>query len=160
MRPFLCYEGCRNSGSGCAARAGWQCFRCGELVDSFYEIDHHVPLHLGGSNEPENLVLLCLGCHRDKTQEEMLAFSRGGAIARRRAGAAYGWCCVLCEERLDASFRLIGEEPVCSGCAGVVLRRAPDKVGAAVHGLWGRFILPGLCIIATSPLALKITLSL
>lgn len=105
----------------CAARAGWQCFRCGELVDSFYEIDHHVPLHLGGSNEPENLVLLCLGCHRDKTQEEMLAFSRGGAIARRRAGAAYGWCCVLCEERLDASFRLIGEEPVCSGCAGVVL---------------------------------------
>ena len=103
----------------CAARAAWQCFRCGNLVDSHYEIDHHVPLHLGGSNRLDNLVLLCLRCHREKTQLEMLALaeSEDNAIRRRRVGAAFSWACGLCEERLDARFKVIQDEPFCSKCA-------------------------------------------
>lgn len=35
-----------------------------------YDIDHIIPLHLGGSEEPDNLQALCPGCHRRKTDQE------------------------------------------------------------------------------------------
>ena len=35
-----------------------------------YDIDHIIPLHLGGSEEPDNLQALCPGCHRQKTDQE------------------------------------------------------------------------------------------
>ena len=102
----------------CAARAAWQCFKCGNLVDSHYEIDHHIPLHQGGSNRLDNLVLLCLHCHREKTQLEMLALAENedNAIRRRRVGALFSWVCPLCEERLDARFKVVQGEPFCSKC--------------------------------------------
>ncbi len=34
------------------------------------EIDHRVPLHLGGFNRIENLWLLCRDCHKAKTSAE------------------------------------------------------------------------------------------
>lgn len=53
---------------------------CGSFVDgdlhqlvwrtSNLELDHIIPLHLGGSNECENLQLLCRECHRGKTTRE------------------------------------------------------------------------------------------
>ncbi len=113
----------------CAARAKWQCFRCGELVDSHYEIDHHVPLHLNGSNKISNLVLLCLHCHREKTQLEMLALtpSDDNAILRRRVGASFGWTCQLCEDRLDARFKVHDSEPMCSSCACCLVKEPRTK---------------------------------
>lgn len=54
-----------------AAQAAWKCTACQEMVDHLYEIDHIVPLHRGGSNEPRNLQLLCYGCHRSKTWMEL-----------------------------------------------------------------------------------------
>lgn len=34
------------------------------------ELDHKVALFVGGTNEPENLWLLCRSCHRTKTNQE------------------------------------------------------------------------------------------
>lgn len=34
------------------------------------ELDHRVPLHLGGTNDDDNLWLLCNGCHKAKTSAE------------------------------------------------------------------------------------------
>lgn len=40
-------------------------YRCSNL-----ELEHQVPLHLGGTNDDENLKLLCSDCHRAKTSVE------------------------------------------------------------------------------------------
>ncbi len=40
---------------------------------SILELDHRLPLHLGGDNEPDNLWLLCAVCHRSKTSAEQSA---------------------------------------------------------------------------------------
>lgn len=45
------------------------------------EVDHIVPLHLGGSNEPENLQLLCIKCHKEKTIAERCARVRRACAA-------------------------------------------------------------------------------
>ena len=37
---------------------------------SLLEVEHAVPLHNGGSNELDNLRLLCRNCHRSKTTVE------------------------------------------------------------------------------------------
>ena len=53
-----------------AAAAAWRCAACAQLVDHLYQIDHIVPLHLGGSNAALNLQLLCYTCHGKKTWTE------------------------------------------------------------------------------------------
>lgn len=37
---------------------------------SMMEIDHAMPLSMGGSNSDDNLWLLCHWCHKEKTAEE------------------------------------------------------------------------------------------
>jgi 5-methylcytosine-specific restriction endonuclease McrA len=36
-------------------------------MDYTYEIDHHIPLFKGGSNDISNLIALCRNCHGKKT---------------------------------------------------------------------------------------------
>jgi len=46
------------------------CATCDVQIDvglSLWELDHRVPHALGGSDETENLQVLCLHCHRRKT---------------------------------------------------------------------------------------------
>ena len=56
-------------------RDAYTCQGCG-LVRSDHEIDHRVPLHMGGKNDDDNLQLLCRstdgheGCHARKTRVE------------------------------------------------------------------------------------------
>lgn len=40
---------------------------------SILEVEHTVPLHMGGTNEPDNLRLMCNPCHRAKTSAEQSA---------------------------------------------------------------------------------------
>lgn len=51
-------------------------------LTSNLELDHIIPLHLGGSNDCENLQLLCTDCHKTKTIRE-----RQGRAAAVRAFA-------------------------------------------------------------------------
>lgn len=51
---------------------GWKCNFCNKTLDHTYEIDHKVELRNGGSNETDNLVALCAGCHRLKTASNYL----------------------------------------------------------------------------------------
>ena len=39
------------------------CYYCGEQTGRHYHVDHVVPLSLGGSNGPENLVIACASCN-------------------------------------------------------------------------------------------------
>lgn len=48
-------------------RAQYRCEYCQkELQDQLYEIDHIIPLSLGGSNTAENLAMSCARCNRNK----------------------------------------------------------------------------------------------
>lgn len=46
---------------------------CVVLWRSVLELDHRIPLHIGGSNDIENLWLLCGQCHQRKTSSEQSA---------------------------------------------------------------------------------------
>ena len=48
-----------------------KCADCrAEFEDEKFEVDHDVPLCDGGADDPSNLQLLCVVCHRTKTTEE------------------------------------------------------------------------------------------
>jgi len=50
-----------------ASNQQWMCGSCNQTLDFTYEIDHHIPLFKGGSNEISNLIALCRNCHGKKT---------------------------------------------------------------------------------------------
>lgn len=50
-----------------ASRQGWKCKKCNLILDFTYEIDHVKSLGDGGNNEIDNLVALCVGCHKEKS---------------------------------------------------------------------------------------------
>lgn len=57
-----------------AIRQNWQCAnpdgRCIQLELEEYDVDHITPLHMGGTDHPDNLQALCLACQRRKTERE------------------------------------------------------------------------------------------
>lgn len=59
-----------------AARQAWRCSACAMVLPAAFQVDHTVPLHLGGEDTTENCTAMCANCHAAKTQME--------AIGRRR----------------------------------------------------------------------------
>ena len=51
--------------------AGKECTLKGHELQE-YDVDHIIPLSLGGSEEDDNLQALCPGCHRKKTDQERI----------------------------------------------------------------------------------------
>ena len=54
------------------ARDSWTCRGCG-MVDRSgrsLQADHIIPLDLGGTNDLENMQVLCIGCHSVKSKAE------------------------------------------------------------------------------------------
>ena len=49
------------------------CKMCDEkgLVTPGAEMDHILPIFMGGSNDDDNLQMLCVECHRKKTAEDL-----------------------------------------------------------------------------------------
>ena len=48
------------------------CAKCSQKIDAgkAWDIDHILPLALGGTNEAENLQILCKPCHQAKTTKD------------------------------------------------------------------------------------------
>lgn len=52
-----------------------KCFYCGKKVGRHYHVDHVIPLALGGSNGPENLVIACPDCNQRKHAKHPMDFA-------------------------------------------------------------------------------------
>ena len=50
-----------------AAQQRWACASCKSTLNEFFELDHILPVALGGTNTTENLQALCPDCHRHKS---------------------------------------------------------------------------------------------
>lgn len=48
------------------------CAICAISLPPTWQVDHKTPLHLGGTNEWQNLQILCPSCHAEKTQLEAI----------------------------------------------------------------------------------------
>ncbi len=49
-------------------RDDYRCYDCGQ--DGCTQVDHIVPVALGGTDDPENLAAMCDRCHVTKTRRE------------------------------------------------------------------------------------------
>lgn len=53
---------------------GSRCEKCGRLwMPEVDQVDHRIPREDGGSDDDENLQLLCCDCHAEKTKQEAAA---------------------------------------------------------------------------------------
>ncbi len=57
------------------ARQRGRCYWCGERVGQTYHVDHVIPLKLGGSNAPENIVVACPRCNQVKHAKHPMDFA-------------------------------------------------------------------------------------
>lgn len=57
-----------------ASNQQWKCNMCGKMLDATYEIDHIIPLYVGGSNDLSNLMALDPICHRHKTMIDKMKY--------------------------------------------------------------------------------------
>jgi hypothetical protein len=55
-----------------AASQNWLCGDCRRQLPAWFEVDHVIALHNGGTNEVGNLVALCRDCHGKKTAMDHL----------------------------------------------------------------------------------------
>ena len=55
-----------------AASQNWICKDCNKQLPAWFEVDHVIALHNGGTNEINNLVALCRDCHGKKTAMDRL----------------------------------------------------------------------------------------
>lgn len=64
---------------------GNECAGCGEVRNpETFEIDHEMPLWLGGSDEDQNMKPRCLSCHRIKTAGESAQRAKIERIREKR----------------------------------------------------------------------------
>jgi len=50
-----------------ASQQDWSCKHCKSKLNAWFEVDHHISLEDGGTNDVSNLVALCRECHGKKT---------------------------------------------------------------------------------------------
>ena len=66
------------------------CAACSQKIEAgkAWDIDHILPLALGGTNAPENLQILCRPCHRTKTsQSDVPRIAKTKRLKARHLGA-------------------------------------------------------------------------
>ena len=66
------------------------CARCYQKIDAgkAWDIDHIIPLGLGGTNEAKNLQILCKPCHQSKTsQSDIPRIAKTKRLKARHLGA-------------------------------------------------------------------------
>ena len=65
------------------ARAGGKCQACGAEEEAL-EVDHILPLCLGGKDETDNMQALCASCHGRKTRDDVRRLRKAERIKRKR----------------------------------------------------------------------------
>ena len=65
------------------ARAGGKCQSCGAEEEAL-EVDHILPLCLGGKDETGNMQALCAACHGTKTRDDVRRLRKAERIKRKR----------------------------------------------------------------------------
>jgi 5-methylcytosine-specific restriction enzyme A len=64
------------------------CQMCRQPIDvKGFDLDHHVPLAIGGEDVEENMRPLCRPCHRLKSKGDATAICRTKRLAAKHAGA-------------------------------------------------------------------------
>lgn len=53
-----------------AASQHWTCNVCKQMLSEHFDLDHKTSLDQGGDNTQDNLQILCVTCHRQKTAQE------------------------------------------------------------------------------------------
>jgi 5-methylcytosine-specific restriction enzyme A len=66
-------------------KADGRCELCGQRIAGEYEIEHRIPLNLGGADDDENCAPVHAKCHRRKTATDK------ADIAKRNRVVTAGW---------------------------------------------------------------------
>jgi ATP-dependent DNA helicase RecQ len=103
-------------------RDGYRCVECGASQN--LHVHHLVPRHLGGSDEPANLITLCAGCHA--TRHPTLQVKLARRLLERwaiRLARLFDQARELPDEadRLAVALRVLGKERFREGQLDVVL---------------------------------------
>ena len=96
-----------------AARQGWRCSHCNELLQATYQVDHTVALCNGGEDTLSNLTAMCVSCHATKTQWEHIERARNAALSAIAIGGSDAGVGINGEARQDT---VHGSYQVCSVC--------------------------------------------
>ena len=105
-----------------AQRQGYKCPICKKPLSAAWDLDHVVRLADDGSNDADNLQMLCTSCHRTKTsRENAKAGAKAGATALRGqericVAQVQGYRCALCRKRLPSLWREHDGTIVCAPC--------------------------------------------
>jgi 5-methylcytosine-specific restriction endonuclease McrA len=59
--------------NGVELYAGVRCANCGTMAKDWHA-DHIVPIKKGGGNNAQNIQLLCVDCHKEKTRDDRNAY--------------------------------------------------------------------------------------
>lgn len=91
------------------------CDICGGIIDGVrepWDLDHRIPLALGGEDEPDNLRPVHAKCHRgagSKTSVDVARIAKAKRVERKHMGAAKprqpvgGWAARQYKRRLDGT---------------------------------------------------------
>lgn len=81
MRRTICHLGWE------ARRRFWDYWDAGFKRDqSLVEVDHIVPRFFDGGNEPDNLQVLCVPCHKVKTARDAALIAKTKRVKKKRIG--------------------------------------------------------------------------
>lgn len=68
------------------AKSFGKCATPGCDVSDSLQIDHTIPLELGGADEDHNLKAICVSCHKRKTALDVKMIAKARRIRKRDAG--------------------------------------------------------------------------
>jgi 5-methylcytosine-specific restriction protein A len=88
------------------------CAICDAQIDPLlqvWELDHITPLAISGNNEPENLQIACVHCHKEKTKTDVTSIAKGKRMAEKHYGIKRSSAPMPCGRRSRWKKKLNGE---------------------------------------------------
>lgn len=108
-----------------------ECVKCGTYRKSLHH-DHIVPRFLGGTDDPDNIQMLCANCHEDKTRVDLTG-KRGRPLSAANLAAARRNIKIA---RSHPNFLAVLHKPHEPDCSHCVEARKPENAK-----LWSQKVL-------------------